>query len=325
MIMNKKPKLLYIAPDHYGFYKVLLKAFKEYSNYEVDFLCSNKMPPYEYKNVFERILNFFSKNILGYNIKKHKRKLEFDKKINELNDYDKLFINRPDILNNVQLDIITSKCKINIVYYWDSFEKIKGQKETLRYFDRKYSFDSIDCKSHNLIKAHNFFHIQEIIQNAKNRFDVCYLGTLDNRYNNLVKISQKLISMGLKLNVTLFCYQKDEKKMNDGFNYINKIIPFDESHFFSKSSNIILDIHHENQTGVSFRPYEAMGLKKKLISTNRALVNYDFYHPDNIHIIDDIDNFEIPKSFLETPYNQIQPTIYNKYFIKNWVDTFINN
>jgi len=322
-MIKKNKKLLYIAPNHYSFYKVVLNGLREYSDYEVDYFCSNELPKFKYKNVFERLLNVITKNVFSYNIKKERSKKEFIKSIENLGVYDKLFISRPDIFSDNQLKQITSKCKVNIVYYWDSFEKILGQKETLKYFNKKYSFDKNDCKEFGLEKAHNFFYFTEIKNNPK--YDLTFLGTLDKRYDRLRKVLLQLEKYNKHINATLYTYHKEDFKENDGINYINKIIPFDEAYTFNQDTQIVVDIHHDNQVGISFRPYEAMGLNKKMITTNSMIKDYDFYNPNNIFVIENEDNFEIPSTFFDTPYQQLPDEIFKKYYIKNWVNTFINN
>ena len=89
-------------------------------------------------------------------------------------------------------------------------------------------------------------------------------------------------------------------------------------------SKIILDIAHSNQEGLSFRPYEAMGLRKKLITTNKSIVNYDFYNPNNIFLIEDVNNIVIPEEFFKSDYEDIDPSVRDKYYIKNWINKIIN-
>ena len=75
-----------------------------------------------------------------------------------------------------------------------------------------------------------------------------------------------------------------------------------QSYQFYLKGNIILDIAHPHQKRLSFRPYEAMGLRKKLITTNKDIANYDFYNPNNIFIIDDVYNIHIPTDFITSNY-----------------------
>ena len=320
----KKKRLLYIAPDHYSFYKVILNGFINYSDYEVHFIYSNKSKDFKYKNFRQRLFNFFLKNITGRNIKKEFQSNYFETEINQYKKYDTLFINRPDIFTDEQLKLIKSKCHKSIVYYWDSFEKIKGQKETMKYFQKTYSFDKYDCENHGMIKAHNFFHNTETIDNPK--YDVFFLGTYDSRYDKLIKIIESLYKKKINVHATLFSYDKTISKRirHKNISFINEIVPFNEAFIFNQNTKIILDIQHDNQVGLSFRPYEAMGLRKKLITTNPNIKEYDFYNPNNVFILDkDMD--DIPDSFLNSPYEEISEEIYNKYKLENWVKSILNN
>jgi len=320
--MNKK-KLLYIAPDHYSFYKVILEGFINYSDYDVQFIYSNKSDAFKYKNFMQRVYNFFLKTFTKKNLKKNYKKEYFNNKLNQYEEYDLLFINRPDIFSDSQLEEITKKCKKTIVYYWDSFEKIEGQFETLKYFDKAYSFDRFDCEKYGMIKIHNFFYNSD---NSKNpEFDVFFFGTYDNRYDYLIRILDFIANQNLKVHSTLFSYDKNisSKKKHKNISFISKITPFNESYTYNQNTKIILDIQHETQVGLSFRPYEAMGLKKKLITTNLHIKEYDFYNPNNIFIWEE-HTTEIPKSFLEIPYQDIDKKLYEKYKLENWIKSILS-
>jgi len=319
--MNKK-RLLYIAPDHYSFYKVILDGFIKFSDYNVQFIYSNKSEEFKYKNFGQRVYNFFLKNFKNKNIKRDYKLKYFESKLNEYKNYDVLYINRPDIFTDEELKKITSKCNKSIVYYWDSFEKIEGQYETMKHFDKAYSFDKFDCEKYGLIKGHNFFYNTD---NSKiPEYDIFFIGTYDKRYENLIKILNLIDKQNLKVHATLFTYDKNisKKLLQKNISFINEIVPFNEAHIYSQNTKIILDIQHETQVGLSFRPYESIGLKKKLITTNPHIKDYDFYNPNNIFIWEK-HTTEIPKSFLETPYQDIDTEIYNKYKLENWVKTIL--
>jgi hypothetical protein len=86
---------------------------------------------------------------------------------------------------------------------------------------------------------------------------------------------------------------------------------------------VLLDIHRSKQDGLSFRVFESLGKEKKIITTNTAVKNYDFYIPNNILIID-INNLILTKEFFQTKYEPLSKTILEKYYIENWVDEFLN-
>ena len=70
--------------------------------------------------------------------------------------------------------------------------------------------------------------------------------------------------------------------------------------------------------GLTMRTIELLGLQKKIITTNIDIVNYDFYNPVNILIIDR-DSPKINKEFFTTPFTPIPQEIVSKYIISNWL------
>ncbi|QYS88749.1 hypothetical protein [Flavobacterium davisii] len=113
------------------------------------------------------------------------------------------------------------------------------------------------------------------------------------------------------------------KHQIEGIEFTDTIIPFINSSKFYKNCHAILDLAHKNQKGLSFRPYEALGLKIKLITNNSDIVNYDFYHPNNIFIFEEINTDKLIE-FLKSPYHELPKEIYFKYSQKNWIDNIIN-
>ena len=56
--------------------------------------------------------------------------------------------------------------------------------------------------------------------------------------------------------------------------------------FIYSNSRCVLDSAQEGQMGLTIRVLEALGAKKKLITTNEDIVNYDFYNEENIYVYD---------------------------------------
>ncbi|WP_395598040.1 hypothetical protein AB4P95_26250 [Pseudomonas sp. A1437] len=61
-------------------------------------------------------------------------------------------------------------------------------------------------------------------------------------------------------------------------------------------------------------------LRKKVITTNKSVVDYDFYNPANILVIDE-NSPVIPEHFITAPYVDIPAPIYEKYTLQGWVKT----
>ena len=85
------------------------------------------------------------------------------------------------------------------------------------------------------------------------------------------------------------------------------------------ASKVILDINHPQQYGLTMRTFECLGAKKKLITTNQSVKNYDFYNENNILVVDR-NNITIDAQFFKTPYKDLDSRIYEKYSLKNWLN-----
>ncbi len=88
-----------------------------------------------------------------------------------------------------------------------------------------------------------------------------------------------------------------------------------------KKSKAILELISDGQTGITQRPYEALMLKKKLITTSAEIKNYDFYCKENIFILGERDEKELP-SFLETPFKKFDSDIVRAYTLERWLERF---
>ncbi|HFR3278101.1 TPA: capsular biosynthesis protein CpsH, partial [Streptococcus suis] len=88
-------------------------------------------------------------------------------------------------------------------------------------------------------------------------------------------------------------------------------------------TEVVLDIQHPKQSGLTMRTIEMIGMNKKIITTNPMIRQYDFYNPNNILIIDRFD-VEIDLSFFESPYQELQTEIYEKYSLEQWILDILN-
>jgi hypothetical protein len=87
-----------------------------------------------------------------------------------------------------------------------------------------------------------------------------------------------------------------------------------------------LDIPEAEQTNITTRPIESLATETKIITTNTYIKRYDFYHEDNIFIIDDqirrVDISELEK-WLSKPYVKIDSSIIDNYSIKTFCNEIV--
>jgi len=84
-----------------------------------------------------------------------------------------------------------------------------------------------------------------------------------------------------------------------------------------KHSKCVLDSPQDNQDGATIRVIESLAAKVKLITTNKDLVNYDFYNPKNIYIYDG--EFDFENEFFKEPYCDVDEKIYEKYSLRGFL------
>ena len=72
------------------------------------------------------------------------------------------------------------------------------------------------------------------------------------------------------------------------------------------------------------RCIETMGAKRKLITTNGHIAEYDFYDPNNILIVDR-QNPVVPSGFTTSPYRDIPAEVYDCYRIDRWLETILES
>lgn len=316
-----KKRLLFIAPGYYGFNEVVYNGLKKYSGYEVTHI--NSTLPYQYKNILEKVYNFFLKLFFKKNIKNIKRGEHIQRIINSHN-YDIVLINRPDVLTENDLLSAIQKSKRSIALFWDSIQKIPSQKDYIKKFDVCCSFDSEDCKKYKLNYITNFYFIEH--HKKEEKYNIGYLATYDKRIKETITLFNYFKEKNISARGKIFTYKSIpvKEKLPSNLEIIHEIIPFSTSYKYYFDFKIILDIAHPHQKGLSFRPYEAIGLNKKLITTNQEILHCDFYNPNNILVVNDVQNILIPESFISNDYEQPEQWIKEKYYIKNWIKTILS-
>lgn len=221
-----------------------------------------------------------------------------------------------------------------IIYHWDSIANNSNAQNLLPYFDRVFSFDKIDCERLGLHFLPLFYtpdYANIPYYNKEIKYDMLFVGTThSDRYKLVKRIEEQIIKMG-GLCLTWFYFPSKilYYKMKIQNSYLRQI-PVHTFHFKPMSkelllqlyagSRIIIDVQHPKQTGLTMRCIETLGAKRKLITTNYYITEYDFYNPDNILVVDRNLPY-VPEKFLNEPYRDTPKEIYESYSIKNWLSS----
>ena len=228
-----------------------------------------------------------------------------------------------------------------VYYLWDSLENKPQLQKNIPYFDRVITFDYKDAKTAGFDFVPLFFsreiEFAKNAKNAKNIYDLSFVGSVHDDRALIIQNLRKS-SPHLKLFVYLFTPSRwvfyIRRLLNKDFFKIDlndlhfEQLPYDEVQKIHHQSQVILDIHHPNQSGLTMRTIETIALQKKIATTNSDIKHYDFYDPHNIFILDR-KNLKIPTSFFKLPYRPLSKNIINRYslqgFYKSTVGPYLDD
>lgn len=224
-----------------------------------------------------------------------------------------------------------------ILYQWDSLNNFEYIKVLYKYFDRLYSFDRNDVENNDLLKFLPLFYSEQYENIGKEqlrgyRYDVVFAGTAHpKKYKYIKEMSEKL--QNLWKNQLLYFYlpsrlvyvyrKKKDIEYKDAKYREFHFKPIDETGMIQlfRETGCILDSPQEGQVGLTMRAIEALGSKRKLITANADIENYDFFRKENIYIYDGTFDFSSP--FFTEPYVEIDSIIYGKYSLKHWLKVLL--
>lgn len=284
--------------------------------------------------------NFFTKVILRLNYK-YLIKRFIKQYYNSILDHvrhlklDYVFLLNPETVPLNFLDVIAKNNPgiKTVTYFWDSTFHRKKSLIYLPYSDRFFSFDFDDSKKFEQIKFLPLFFSKEYeaIANQKNNFlyNLSFIGTVhSDRYHIVSKIREQL--SGMKINTYFYFYSPSKILflLQKIFLKPFRSIKFQDVSFDALSKNevvniiskseCVIDIHSPYQSGLTMRAIEALGAKRKLITTNNNVKSYDFFDDKNIFVFNRNDPI-ISLSFLKKDFEPIQYKIYTKYSLGEWV------
>lgn len=250
----------------------------------------------------------------------------------ENKEFDYLFVNKGEVVPEFFLEKFNQlhpSCT-KLYYCWDSFDNNPHALNTLKYFDRKSSFDPLDAKKHN-INFRPLFFLDDYskLESGKETLDLLFLGTAhSDRYVISNQIKDWCTDRGLKAfcfyymqGKFVYFYKRYFDKTFKQFDY--KKLSFESLNNqqilkYYESAKVILDINHPNQRGLTLRTFEALGARKKLITTNKEIKKFPFYNENNVFIIDRND-IKLDEKFFETPYLSIEKDIYDKFSLEGFL------
>lgn len=311
-----------ISLDNWGFNNHIATALEK-QGHNVHHINFNKYE-YKYSSILYRAYNFFLKTFLKKNLKTiyfGKKIIENLKEIDQIQDL--IVVIKGDFIDPKSVAELKKYGKKTIAYFNDNTHRCPKIIRVIPHFDEVYSFEKEDCKKYNLKFGTNWIYNSNCVRNEKPfEYQVFNIISQDKRLSILSKIASDLKAKNITHKI--FVYNKKFQRRTSTIEFITNHIPLSEINEYISRSQVLLDINRKKQIGLTFRVFESIGLQKKLITTNSDIVNYDFYNPNNILVIDE-KNPDIPVSFFEKEYQKIPEEIFNKYTLEGWIENVVYN
>jgi hypothetical protein len=223
-----------------------------------------------------------------------------------------------------------------VLYLWDSIVNKKNVRFLLEAFDKAVTFDPNDAAVDARVYFLPLFYISrydrpaiEMRDDVNNIYNVAFIGTAhSDRYAIVNKVLTGIRASTLSNFIYFYSPSKLLFFMKKLLSSELKGISYSEVSFNSLSSqqiadvflrtNVVVDIEHPKQNGLTMRTIEMLGLQKKLITTNKNVMSYDFYHPNNICVVER-EHPVIKQSFIDCNYQPVDESIRTKYSLSQWL------
>lgn len=222
-----------------------------------------------------------------------------------------------------------------VLYLWDSVANIPDCEKKIGLYDRVLTFDPDDSQKYGLPFRPLFYGsgFESAAENAEFEYDVCFIGTAHSiRPRIVAQIAQSCQRAGLRFYSYLYLphvlvYYHNKLVLSD-YKYLDRSqihftpLSREQMQRIYRSSRCILDVEHPKQQGITTRPLEMLKMQKKVITTNRQIVDYDFYNSANFSIIDTA-NPEVDTDFLQQDFVPASQQLLDKYSVQGFLDAVL--
>jgi len=221
---------------------------------------------------------------------------------------------------------INPDCRVYL-FFWNIITDRRKNHLLFTDQDAIYSTDRSDCASYGFRYNHMFYckklYVPRTEENARRIF---FLGVDKGRGRYITLLKKQLARCGLDCDISLICHSRDRKYRRELESVLtDRVLSYPEYCGRIRQCGILLDICQPGQRALTMRVVESVYYSKKLITNNADIINYDFYHPNNIMLLpDDVGQLteESIRRFLKLPFVPYPESILDAYDMSHWAKQF---
>lgn len=251
----------------------------------------------------------------------------YDDWFKNIGDYDRIIVfdstlkTDNSILQNLSA---FSKAEGKFLYIWNKIDE-----GFMNYFSphikqsgfKIYSSDKRDCERFGLLYNFGMYYKGVIIPDKTEDINAFFCGVDKGRSVKLLKLFNTMNSIGYPPDIYIYNSNTNYSEFKNRSGYMM----YSEYLQNVSNSRVLIELNMEKYIGLTMRVFESMFFNKKLITSNIATYESDFYNENNIFYIDDFDHIDKKKllDFLQSDVVPYSDDIIDKYDIRAWVEQFI--
>lgn len=321
-------RVLLIAPTFFG-YRAQISTELSRRGHVVD--VADDRPS---ESVFFKSIAKVSLSPLDQLISRYADSLE--ERLSE-NRYDKLIYlgGMTFCFTHAQMERLRSSTGAEFVaYLWDSLANSRRLAATLDIFDRALSFDPKDCVRTGMALRPLFFSArhQRVPLEPQGGFewDACFVGSVHqpSKYEAVSSICDELKASGQRVFDYLYMPSRSAELLRKatcasyrGRTFRHRALSADEVSGVYTRSKAIVDSPQDGQNGLTMRTIEAVGCRRKLVTSNPEALCYDFASTGQVLVWDG--SSETVADFFSKPFEELSDEVYQSYSIKSFVDALM--
>ena len=312
---NKISRVLFVGLNYYHYPEAISRGL-ERLGYQVDYY------PIEPRTLFYKISRYILNPLYRASLDRYHRNI-----ISQSSSikYDKVFFITTHFFSIDNLKYLRNSQENAefISYHWDPLSHY-NYLGTVSFFDRTYSFDSVDCKKYGFKYLPLFASgIYDNIEQKEHDIDIYTVASLSGtqRYILAQQFKDYCISNDIKfyfhLKVTPINYLKILLQGLVPKDVSLRILEPEVMRDIVTRSRAVLDIRNHQQSGLTMRVIENICIGKKIVTTNEHIINESFYDKNQIFLLGK-DNIDDLKAFIYSEYKPRQrPELKIEFWLKS--------
>lgn len=219
-------------------------------------------------------------------------------------------------------------------YLWDSVENSPALAASLDLFDRALSFEPADCERYGMELRPLFYSGAYAGLPAEPEggflYDACFVGSVHQpgKFEAVKRICDGLEREGLRVFRHFFmpsrsaaAYRRATNPAYRGVDFAYEPLPAERVAEVYSLSRAVVDSPQARQAGLTMRTLETVGSRRKLITANPDVRNYDFFRYGDVAVVE---GRSLPsKSFFDRSYHELPPEIYESYSIASFAGALL--